>query len=181
MILTSALKQRPRRAPDYKTENAVLIGLVEEMAKAPGEIFQRLVEAVQKLCRAQSAGISLLNKQQRQFVWPAVSGQWSAYVGGGTPRDFGPCGTVLDRDTTLLFSHPERHFTYLAAATPNIEEALLVPFHINGESVGTIWAITHDEDRHFDSEDARVLDSLSKLTSAAYRTLVEIGALSKSH
>ena len=55
-------------------------------------------------------------------------GSWADYVGGGTPRDFGPCGAVLDRDRALLFAHPERDFPYLAAVGPGIEEALLIPF-----------------------------------------------------
>ena len=176
VIVTDKLDQRPFRAPDFQSENAVLVRLAEDMAKSPGDIFHKLVEAILKLCGAQSAGISLLDKGLKNFYWPAIAGQWKPYIGGGTPHDFGPCGTVLDRNTMLLFSHPERHFSYLAAATPSIEEGLLTPFYINGKAVGTIWAIAHDEEHQFDAEDARALESLSKFTSAAYKTLTDIGA-----
>ncbi|MEP6782597.1 MAG: GAF domain-containing protein, partial [Acidobacteriota bacterium] len=111
------------------------------------------------------------------FRWPAIAGEWTPYVGGGTPRSFGPCGTVLDRDTTILFVHPERHFGYLESATPSIEEALLVPFYVNGEAVGTIWAISHSPSRQFDAEDARLLNALARFTAVAHRTLIDIGAL----
>ena len=181
VIVTGKLDQRPFRAPDFQAENAVLVSLAEEMAKSPGDIFHKLVEAVLKLCDAQSAGISLLDKGHKEFFWPAIAGQWKPYAGGGTPRDFGPCGTVLDRNTMLLFSHPERHFNYLAAAAPLIEECLLAPFYINGEAVGTIWAIAHDAEHPFDAEDARALESLSKFTSAAYKTLTDIGAFTQLH
>lgn len=80
-----------------------------------------------------------------------------------------------------MFLRPERHFVYLSAANPAIGECLLVPFHVDGVPVGTIWAITHEPDRQFDSEDARVLEDLSGFTSLAYKTLVEIGALGATH
>ena len=181
VIVTAKLNQRPFRAPDFQAENAVIVSLVEEMAKSPGDIFHKLVEAVLKLCNAQSAGISLLDKKHKKFYWPAIAGQWKPYIGGGTPHDFGPCSTVLDRNTTLLFSHPERHFSYLSAASPSIEECLLAPFYINGEAVGTVWVIAHDAERQFDAEDARALESLSKFTSAAYKTLTDVGAFTQLH
>ena len=176
VIVTAQLNQRAFRAPDLQAENALIVNLVAEMAKSPEDIFHRLTETVLKLCDAQSAGISLLDKEHKGFYWPAIAGQWKPYIGGGTPRDFGPCGTVLDRNATLLFSHPERHFNYLAAASPAIEEGLLAPFYINGKAVGTIWVIAHDAEHQFDAEDARALESLSKFTSAAYKTLTDIGA-----
>ena len=96
VIVTAKLNQRPFRAPDFQAENAVIVSLVEEMAKSPGDIFHKLVEAILKLCDAQSASISLLDKKHKKFYWPAIAGQWKPYIGGGTPHDFGPCSTVLD-------------------------------------------------------------------------------------
>ena len=78
-------------------------------------------------------------------------------MGGGTPRDFGPCGTVLDRNATQILSHPELDFPYFAAVTPYVEEGLLIPFYIGGEAVGTIWVVSHDESHRFDAEDLRVM------------------------
>ena len=66
-------------------------------------------------------------------------------LGGGTPRDFGPCGTVLDRNASQVLSHPELDFPYFAEVTPYVEEGLLIPFYIGGEAVGTIWVVSHDE------------------------------------
>jgi len=176
-VLVSGSLRRSRRKPDPQAEGHVLAWLAEEMARVPAAIFERLAEAVLKLTRAQSAGISLLSQRQERFVWPAVAGDWSGHAWGGTPRDFGPCGTVLDRDQALYFVRPHRHFHYLANVSPAIEEGLLVPFHIDGKAMGTIWAIAHDEGRKFDSEDERRLVGLSAFTSAAYRTLSGTGAL----
>src|SRR5713226_7842786 len=77
-----------------------------------------------------------------RFFWAAIAGLWSPQLGGGTPRNFGPCGDVLDRNVPLLFTHWERRYPYLVAATPLAEEGLLVPFHVEGKAVGTIWAIS---------------------------------------
>src|SRR5208282_4318346 len=81
------------------------------------------------------------------------------------------CGTVLDRNAPQLMSHPERHFTYLAAVTPGIEEALLIPFYIDGKAVGTIWVIAHNTEHRFDAEDLRVMTNLGTFAAAAYQAL----------
>ena len=92
--------------------------------RRPEGILQKLAETALTLCRAHSAGLSLLEEgdQKRNFHWRAVAGTWASHLGGGTPRDFGPCGTVLDRNTPLLFSHPERDFPYFGKVTPLLEE-----------------------------------------------------------
>jgi len=68
-----------------------------------------------------------------------------------------------------MFSHPERFYDAIVAIEPKIDEVLLAPFHVNGEAVGTLWAVAHPGDKQFDSEDARVLASLSQLASAGYQ------------
>ena len=90
-------------------------------------------------------------------------------------REASPSGIVLDRDASLLFSYPERHFDYGMAIDPPIVEALLVPFHTEGKPVGTLWVIAHTPSRKFDSEDQRVLTSLSRFASMAYQ--VKMAAL----
>jgi two-component sensor histidine kinase len=71
----------------------------------------------------------------------------------------------------MLFTHWERRYPYLAEATPLAEEGLLVPFQVEGKSVGTIWAIAHDDLRRFDAEDLRQLQSFGRFASAAYKTV----------
>ena len=99
---------------------------------------------------------------------------WNPHVGGGTPRNFGPCGDVLDQNRTLLFRHFERRYPYLLPVIPAAEECLLVPFYVAGEAVGTIWAIMHSDRRKFDAEDDRIMASLGKFASSAYQALIHI-------
>jgi PAS domain-containing protein len=109
-----------------------------------------------------------------RFYWPAIAGMWCPHIGGGTPRNFGPCGDVLDQDRTLLFRHFERRYPYLLPVSPAAEECLLVPFHVDGQAVGTIWGIMHSDRRRFDAEDDRVMASLGKFASSAYQALMHI-------
>jgi PAS domain S-box-containing protein len=171
VISTAELSKRPPRTPDYAAECRALIALGEQLAASPDRILQKLTETALTLCRAQSAGISLLEPDGKRFHWPAISGQWAEKVGGGTARDFGPCGTVLDCDAALLFSHPELDFDYFAPVTPLVEEALLMPFHVNGKAVGTVWIVMHDKSRRFDSEDLRLMTDLGAFAASAYQAL----------
>jgi len=170
VISTFELIRRPTRPPDFEAENRALVALVEAMTSSPDDILQNLVETALDLCRAHSAGISMIDGDRECFRWPAVAGQWSPYVGEGTRRDFGPCSTVLNRNAPLLFSRPERYFKYLAPVKPPVEEGLLIPFHVGGKPIGTIWVLAHDQTRKFDAEDLRVMTNLAHFAAAAYLT-----------
>lgn len=179
ILCTEELLKRPSRAPDYQKENSALVALSNALADSPRTILQILADTILDVCQSGSAGISLLTKEDggENFYWPAIAGDWKNHIGGGTPRNFGPCGDVLDRNATLLFSHVERRYTYFQPVSPQVEEALLVPFYVEGKAVGTIWAIAHDPRRKFDAEDERLMTSLGKFASSAYQILVSLDAL----
>lgn len=177
VIATPELDRRPSRAPDSKAENAALWNLTRAFSQAPERFFQTLVKTALQLSGADSTGISLLNEETNRFVWPAVAGELSPYLGGGTPAEFGPCGTVLERKAPVLFLHPERYFTYLVEVAPSLEEVLLIPFRVNGKVVGTIWAVLHGTERKFEAEDRRLLEELSAFASSAYQLFLSNGTL----
>jgi PAS domain S-box-containing protein len=182
MLSTAELSRRPSRAPDYEAENRALVTLAQEMATFPEGILQKLADTALSLCRAHSAGLSLLEDGdlRRRFHWRAVAGRWSPHVNGGTPREFGPCGTVLDRNIPMMCSHPERDFPYWVDVKPVLEEGLLIPFHVKGEGIGTIWVVAHDASRRFDLEDLRVLTNLGTFAAAAYQALLSTSALQQA-
>jgi signal transduction histidine kinase len=177
ILCTDKLLGRPSRPPDHHKENAALTALVSALADSPRTILQTLADKVLETLDADSAGLSLLTKDGKRFYWAATAGAWKPHLGGGTPRDFGPCGDVLDSNVTMLFTHWERRYPYLSAAMPLAEEGLLVPFHVDGKAVGTIWTIAHRDHRKFDTEDKRLLESLGRFASSAYQTVESIGAL----
>ena len=176
ILCTEELKRRPSRSPDYERENRAFVALAQALADSPHTILQRLADTMLEVFQCGSTGISLLttNDGGKWFYWPAIAGMWKPNIGGGTPRDFGPCGDVLDRNAPLLFSHVERFYTYFQPVTPPVEECLLIPFYVGGKAVGTIWAVSHDERRKFDAEDMRQLVSLAQFASAAYQAVASL-------
>jgi PAS domain S-box-containing protein len=178
MVSTDELNRRPSRPADFVAENQALIALAQTLATAPETVLQKLADTALILCRAHSAGLSLLEEpdQKRRFHWRAIAGEWASHRGGGTPREFGPCGTVLDRNTAMLCSHPERDFPYFGEVTPLLEEALLIPFYVKEEAIGTIWVVSHDQNRRFDKEDLRLMTNLGTFAAAAYQTTLSLHA-----
>src|SRR5215470_14518294 len=181
ILCTEELQRRPSRPPDYEKENRALVKLVSALADSPSTIFQTLAETIQGITQCDSAGLSLLTRdgktphvEGQRFYWPAICGMWNPHVGGGTPRNFGPCGDVLDQNRTLLFRHFERRYPYLMPVSPAAEECLLVPFYVDGKAVGTIWGIMHSNRRKFDAEDDRIMASLGKFASSAYQAWTHI-------
>ncbi len=168
VLSTGELNARPPRPPDYEIENRALLAIAQHMADSPQTTLQKLAEVAMQICRAGSAGVSLLSKKDGNFYWPAVAGAWKPHIGGGTPRHFGPCGVVLDRNAVQLFTHPERYYSYLNPVSPPIEEALLTPFYIEGKAIGTVWLVAHDTARKFDFEDMRLIESLGRFAAVAY-------------
>ena len=144
ILRTEELRARPSRPPDHEQENSALVALVGTLADHPDTILQTLADKVRDVLRADSAGLSLLTKDGERFYWAAIAGAWQPHIGGGTPRNFGPCGDVLDCNRAMLFTHWERRYPYLGTALPLADEGLLVPFFVNGKAVGTIWAIAHN-------------------------------------
>jgi signal transduction histidine kinase len=183
ILCTEELNRRPSRPPDHEKENRALAALVLALADSPHTILQKLADTILEVFQCGSAGISLLTVHDggKRFYWPAIAGVWKPHIGDGTPRDFGPCGDVLDRNSPLLFTHFERLYTYFLPVTPPVEECLLVPFYVGGMAVGTIWAIAHDNRRKFDAEDTRQLVSLGRFASAAYQAVASSDDLQKAN
>ena len=100
--ITAELSRRPHRQPDYREENRALVQLAQEMATNPKNILQKLVEIAFTLCRADTAGISLLETHHGEavFRWEALAGVYAPHRNNTMPRDASPCGTTIDRNAT---------------------------------------------------------------------------------
>ncbi len=101
ILCTEELNRRPSRSPDYEKENRALVSLARALADSPQTILQTLADTILEALEVDSAGLSLLTTHDggKRFYWPAIAGEWKQHIGGGTPRDFGPCGDVLDHNT----------------------------------------------------------------------------------
>lgn len=169
VIATPELHRRAPRPPDYEAETRVFASLTQAVTQSPEAILRALAAAALSACRAGSAGVSLIEEDGLTSRWHAVEGELTPCLSGTMPRAFSPCGAVVDRGELQLFSFPQRHFMYLAKVQPAIVEALLVPFAVDGRAAGAIWVVSHDEQRRFDAEDARLVDKLGKFAAAVYQ------------
>lgn len=164
------LAARPSRAPALKEENRALCELAGALASSDGDVLQQLVEHALTLCGAHSAGVSLieLDGTETVFRWHAVAGRWAGYRLGLMPRDASPCGAVVDYRAPQVMPRPEKYFPAMLDAVPVATEALLVPFEVLGETVGTVWVVSHEESLCFGAEDLRLVRSLAQFAAAAY-------------
>ena len=178
VLITGELTRRPSRSPDLEAEAQALAALAQAMSADPGAILHRLVDAARDLCRAGSAGVSLLEPGGEHGVlrWRAIAGLFSPHQNGTIPREVSTCGVVLDRNAVLLFDRPHRSFANIPPIEPPVHEVLIAPFHAGGRPVGTVWALSHTPDRRFDAEDARVLQSLSQFAAGAWEVVIALDA-----
>lgn len=170
---THLLMTRVARAADFKHENQELAKLASTLAENPERMAQELVDATLRLTHADSAGLSLEENLNGQaiFRWVATAGEYSRYVNGTMPRNFSPCGDVLDRNDAILMRHPVRRYPYIESLHKPCEEALLVPFNHHGRAVGTVWIVSHSNKKTFDKEDLRIVRSITKFAAAAIQTV----------
>ncbi|MFM0091750.1 ATP-binding protein [Paraburkholderia sediminicola] len=169
-LVTPTLAMRPHRPPDFAAESESMHRLARALTSSNGAMLQTLSDMALNLCEAGSAGIGLLERDTDSapvFRWVAVSGECVASVGTTPPVEDSPSGITLELTAGQLFSFPQRHFACLQHVVPEIIEELVVPIPGEPEPWGTVWVMSHDRERLFDSEDLRILTSLANFTCAA--------------
>jgi PAS domain S-box-containing protein len=170
ILMTEELSQRAPRNPNWRSFALAMQSVARQMASNSPTLLQSIVDIALDLCIAGSAGVSLLERTpsgEEIFRAHVLAGALAQYVGGNTLRNFSLCGVCLERGTPQLYSYPERYFTDLQAAKTPIVEGLVLPLIGDNHALGTIWILSHDEQRHFDSEDVRLMTSLADFAAAA--------------
>jgi signal transduction histidine kinase len=173
VLISSELRARPHRTRDLGTESKAFRILASVMANSPRQLLDTLPRLALELCRAGTAGISLVETlpgSEPIFRWTSLAGLLKKHVGGSTPRNFSPCGVSLDRKAPQLFLYPARYFPFLNELPVPVVEALVVPL-IGAGPAGAIWIFSHEEGTVFDSEDVRILMDLADFTSSALRVI----------
>lgn len=170
VIVTDELARRPSRSPDHAREAEALRDLADIMAREPGALLQSLAGAAMALTHSGSAGISLLETDGARgaFRWVAASGGLARHRGDTLPPDADPSSEAIKRNAVLLLREPGRVFAPSFEAEAEVHETLLAPFAVHGKPAGTVWAIKHDPQDHFEREDARLLESLARFAAAAH-------------
>ncbi|MEZ0606080.1 ATP-binding protein [Paraburkholderia sp. IW21] len=168
-LITAVLDERSHRAPDFAAENDALHRLARALTSPDAAMLQTLADMALNLCDAGSAGIGLREHCADgvpAFRWAALSGHCAAFAGTVVPSDDSPSGVTLRLSEAQLFSFPQRHFACLEHIAPEVVEELVVPIPGRPEPWGTLWVMSHDRQRLFDTEDRRILTSLANFTCA---------------
>jgi two-component sensor histidine kinase len=174
IIITDELARRPSEPPDYLREKLAFRDLADDMADNPKAVLPRLVRLAMEACGAESAGISLLEHEVREFRWFGLQGALAAFEGTRTPLDFSPCGVTLQQNAPVLMKHPETVYGWIGSAGISIPEVLLVPLHLRRQpdhgGAGTLWVVG-PKPGFFSREHARVLTELAAFSSVAIRMI----------
>lgn len=180
IIISDELLRRPLRMANTAGENSALQSLAAALAEGTDSVLQRLAGLAVDLCRAGSAGVSVLEEGdggEWLFRWRVLAGVFEPFQGGSTPRHWSPCGTCMDAGIPVLFSHPERYFTYFQEVKTPLVEGLVIPMYTDGNGGATIWILSHTENRRFDAEDVRIMTTLGNFASRALSLAPAAGSL----
>lgn len=130
--------------------------------------FNACVNTALQIGCADTCGISIRQKNAQGedvFLWVAVAGRLKDYLHGTMPRFDSPCGVTVDSAAR----RPDLAYPPLDVGVP-FHDVLLIPL-TPGEThlEGTIWIVSHNEERKFDAEDSRLMQRIGFFTSSAAR------------
>ena len=80
ILITDKLKYRRRRRPDPRQENIALLNLAKVMVNTPNELIDTLLRMAMQLCKAGTAGLSILESLEngeQVFRWVNLAGAFS--------------------------------------------------------------------------------------------------------
>ena len=173
VFITEELDRRTPVKVDTLREKKALQEIAALMADDPAQVLPKFVSLAMEMTQGVSAGLSLLedNPAPGVFRWHHLTGTLARFTGATTPRNFSPCGIVLDLDTPVLTAYSERGYDWIAACDVELPEVLLVPLHIDSKDpTGTLWIVS-DKDGHFHREHARAMTELASFVAIAIRML----------
>jgi signal transduction histidine kinase len=162
-------RQNDSRRADNRFEALQVLASV--FIEAPDVVLQKLVDIAVEFCGADSAGISLEEADARgelRFRWVAVSGTFSKYLNGTTPRFFSPCGTCVSTWRPQHYRVTKPYYDFLGVVADPITDGLLIPW-ASDESRGTIWAISHGSPETFHPDDYKLLKTLADFAGISVR------------
>jgi signal transduction histidine kinase len=157
--------------------------LAHVFTETPQVVHQRLVDIAVEFCGADSAGISLEEADEQgnlRFRWVAISGTFSQYLNGTTPRFFSPCGTCLSAGRPQHYRVTKPYYDFLGVVAEPITDGLLIPW-TSDQKRGTIWAISHGSPETFNSEDYKLLSALADFAALSVRLRERDELLKQSH
>jgi DNA-directed RNA polymerase specialized sigma24 family protein len=145
--------------------------LARVFAESPATILQELVTAAVDLCGADSAGVSVEQKDAPEgnfWHWIATAGQYSGFTDAKLPRYPSACGLTLERGRPQIFRVSQRFFDLMGVQAPVVTDGILLPWQAE-ETRGTIWIMAHGRAEAFDREDCKMMQVLANFAATGMR------------
>lgn len=183
LLECAEFRNRALHAREVQLQLDCLRSMVRLFATDPEQIFQELVEAAASLCRADSAGISLEDRDgegKPVFRWAATTGEYSKFLNLMLPRASVPCDVCVAtmRPQLLRVSRAFLESVGVYGAAP-ITDGMLLPWGTDGVR-GTIWVLAHTRTEAFDAFDHQIMETLADFAMIAVRAGVQQQALANS-
>ena len=140
-----AFARRQLHVRDVAAHIAGMNRLARVFVESPTTILQELATAAVDLCGADSAGISVEQKEGTDdnfWHWVATAGQYSGFVDAKLPRYPSACGLTLERGRPQIFRVTQRFFDLMGVQAPTVTDGMLLPWQAE-ETRGTIWIMAH--------------------------------------
>jgi PAS domain S-box-containing protein len=172
--IAATLADRSTRAPDLVAENQLLHTLARQPIDDPQSTLKTLVRMARDLCKADSVAIGFLETLPdgtSVWRWVAIAGAlefWEQTIG---PSNLIPGDMAIHCGQPKLYARPELYFTYLYHPQFPIVEGMQFPLCANDRQLGTLWMLSHNEQRQFDREDERLITSLAGFAAAALQNI----------
>jgi DNA-directed RNA polymerase specialized sigma24 family protein len=166
-----AFARRQLHVRDVAAHIAGMNRLARVFVESPTTILQELATAAVDLCGADSAGISVEQKEGTDdnfWHWVATAGQYSGFVDAKLPRYPSACGLTLERGRPQIFRVTQRFFDLMGVQAPTVTDGMLLPWQAE-ETRGTIWIMAHGRAEAFDGEDCRMMQALANFAATGVR------------
>jgi DNA-directed RNA polymerase specialized sigma24 family protein len=163
--------QRQLHVRDVASQIEGMNRLARAFVDSPTTILQELVTAAVDLCGADSAGISVEQKDGTDdnfWHWVATAGQYSGFVDAKLPRYPSACGLTLERGRPQIFRVTKRFFDLMGVQAPIVTDGMLLPWQAD-ETRGTIWIMAHGRAEAFDGEDCKMMQALASFAATGVK------------
>jgi two-component sensor histidine kinase len=177
ITITSRFWSRPSRGLDVQTFASLMQNLADGVARDPTAIFEECAEIAMAMCRAHSAGITIVERTlsgDDVLHWIVLIGRLKDLLPRTMSRYRSVAGACIDSGAPLVVQRPERLNPILDVGVL-MHEALHVPLGKDGDALrGTICVLSHSVDREFEPEDARILQHLAVFVTTAVKMTAKL-------
>lgn len=145
--------------------------LAQTFVVKPESLLQELAQTALELCEADSAGVTLETRSvngESGLEWVAVAGRFSPFSRACFPFVNTACGTGIDRGCPQWFRMDQAFYDTLGIQADPVTDGILIPWR-TGTVRGTVWIMAHERTQAFDTNDVRLMETLSSFAAMAFR------------